>query len=67
VDLSGVSAIKADKTVLTLLTGGLEGVSAMQYLQARIKIKFVISTEYRIIHLLYRGMRNALLDTTQRY
>ena len=55
-DLSGVSAIKADKTVLTLLTGGLEGVSAMQYLQDRIKIKFVISTEYRIIHLLYGGM-----------
>lgn len=56
VDLSGVSAIKADKTVLTLLTGGLEGVSAMQYLQARAKIKFVISTQYRIIHLLYNGM-----------
>lgn len=56
VDLSGVNAIKADKTVLTILTGGLEGVSAMQYLQDRIKIKFVISTEYRIIHLLYRGM-----------
>lgn len=55
VDL-GVSAIKADKTVLTLLTGGLEGVSAMQYLQARAKIKFVISTQYRIIHLLYNGM-----------
>lgn len=56
VDLSGVSAIKADKTVLTLLTGGLEGVSATQYLQARAKIKFVISTQYRILHLLYNGM-----------
>ena len=55
-DLSGVSAIKTDKTELTLLTGGLEGVSAMQYLQSRTRIKFVISTEYRIIHLLYSGM-----------
>jgi sugar/nucleoside kinase (ribokinase family) len=55
-NLSGVSAIKADKTELALLTGGLEGLPAMQYLQSRTGIKFVISTEYRIIHLLYRGM-----------
>jgi len=55
-DLSGVSAIKADKWELALLTGGLEGVPAMQYLQSRSRIKFVISTEYRIIHFLYNGM-----------
>ena len=55
-NLSGVSAIKADKTELALLTGGLEGLPAMQHLQSRTGIKFVISTEYRIIHLLYNGM-----------
>jgi sugar/nucleoside kinase (ribokinase family) len=55
-NLSGVSAIKADKTELALLTGGLEGLPAMQYLQSRTGIKFVISTEYRIIHLLYNRM-----------
>jgi sugar/nucleoside kinase (ribokinase family) len=55
-DLSGVSAIKADKTELTLLTGGLEGVPAMQYLQSRTGIEFVITTEYRVIHFLYSGM-----------
>jgi sugar/nucleoside kinase (ribokinase family) len=55
-DLSGVSAIKADKTELTVLTGGLEGLAAMQYLQSRTGIKFVISTEFRIIHFLSSGM-----------
>ncbi|HET7148224.1 MAG TPA: ribokinase [Candidatus Nitrosopolaris sp.] len=55
-DLSGVSAIKVDKTELALLTGGLEGLPAMQYLQSTTGIKFVISTEFRVIHLLYDGM-----------
>ena len=55
-DLSGVSAIKADKRELTLLAGGLEGVPAMQYLQSRTGVEFVISTEYRVIHFLCSGM-----------
>jgi sugar/nucleoside kinase (ribokinase family) len=55
-DLSGVSAIKTNKTELLVLTGGLEGVPAMQYLHSRIGIEFVISTEYHIIHFLYGGM-----------
>ena len=50
-DLSGANAIKTDQMELTLLTNGLTGVQAMQHLQARQGIDFVISTDYSRIHL----------------
>jgi sugar/nucleoside kinase (ribokinase family) len=52
-DLSGVTAIKVDNHEMTALTGGLQGLVAMQALQSR-GIEFVIHTEDRIIHLLHR-------------
>lgn len=51
-DVSGISAIKADPEELSALTGGRKGIEGMQFLHIRKGIKFVISTEYRIIHLL---------------
>lgn len=51
-DLSGISAIKVDPEELSALTGGRKGIEGMQFLHIRKGIKFVISTEYRIIHLL---------------
>jgi sugar/nucleoside kinase (ribokinase family) len=51
-DVSGISAIKVDPEELSALTGGRKGIEGMQFLHIRKGIKFVISTEYRIIHLL---------------
>ena len=55
-DVSGISAIKVDPEELFALTGGRKGIEGMQFLQTCKGIKFVISTEYRIIHLLYDKM-----------
>lgn len=50
-DLSGITAVKVDLQEMFALTG-LRGVEAMRELQSR-GVKFVVATEYRIIHLLY--------------
>jgi sugar/nucleoside kinase (ribokinase family) len=55
-DVSGISAIKVDPEELSALTGGRKGTEGMKFLQIRKGIKFVISTEYRIIRLLYNKM-----------
>jgi sugar/nucleoside kinase (ribokinase family) len=52
-DLSGITAIKADKQELAALSGGLEGVAAMKYLQSSKGVKFVIFTDGIFTHLLY--------------
>jgi sugar/nucleoside kinase (ribokinase family) len=51
-DLSGITAVKVDFQEMSALTGGLKGLEGMKNLQSR-GIKFVVSTEHRIIHLLY--------------
>lgn len=55
-DLSGITAIKADKEELAALTGGLGGLEGMQFLQSSKGVKFVISTEDKFIHLLHNEM-----------
>jgi sugar/nucleoside kinase (ribokinase family) len=55
-DLSGITAIKADKEELAALTGGLEGLEGMQFLQSIKSVKFVISTDDKFIHLLHNEM-----------
>ena len=55
-DISGISAIKVDPQELSALTGGRKGIEGMQFLQVYKGVKFVLSTEYRIIHLLYDKM-----------
>lgn len=51
-DLSGVTALKVDSQEMSALTGGLHGLEGMQALQAK-GVRFVVSTEHRVIHLLY--------------
>jgi sugar/nucleoside kinase (ribokinase family) len=55
-DLSGITAIKADKEELAALTGGLGGLEGMQFLQSSKGVRFVISTEDKFIHLLHNEM-----------
>jgi sugar/nucleoside kinase (ribokinase family) len=50
-DLSGITAIKVDSQEMAALTGGLRGREGMLALQSR-GIRFVVSTEHRIIHRL---------------
>ena len=50
-DLSGITAIKVDSQEISALTG-LQGLEGMQALQSK-GVKFVVSTEHRMIHLLY--------------
>jgi sugar/nucleoside kinase (ribokinase family) len=52
-DLSGITALKADKQELAALTGGLDGFAAMKFLQSSKGIKFVIFTDQTFTHLLY--------------
>jgi sugar/nucleoside kinase (ribokinase family) len=52
-NLSGITAIKVDKEELAALTGGIEGLTGMQSLQSTKGVKFVISTDHNVIHLLY--------------
>lgn len=51
-DLSGITAIKVDAQEMSALTSGLQGLEGMQALESR-GVKFVVSTEHRIIHLFY--------------
>lgn len=51
-NLSGITAVKVDSQEMLALTGGMHGVEGMQALQSR-GVEFVVSTEHRIIHLLY--------------
>jgi sugar/nucleoside kinase (ribokinase family) len=55
VDVSGITALKADRSELAALTGGLQGVDGMKSLQSR-GVEFVLATEHRIVHLLHRDM-----------
>lgn len=50
-DLHGITALKVDSQEISALTG-MHGLEGMRTLQSR-GIKFVVSTEHRIIHLLY--------------
>jgi sugar/nucleoside kinase (ribokinase family) len=59
-DVSGISAIKVDPEELSALTGGRKGIEGMQFLQTFKGIKFVISTEYQIIRLLYNKMHYSI-------
>ena len=54
-DLSGITAVKVDSQEMAALTVGLRGLEGMLALQSK-GVKFVVSTEYRIIHLLYEKM-----------
>ena len=54
-DLSGITALKVDSQEMAALTVGLRGREGMLALQSK-GVKFVVSTEYRIIHLLYEKM-----------
>ena len=54
-DLSGITAVKVDSQEMAALTVGLRGREGMLALQSK-GVKFVVSTEYRIIHLLYEKM-----------
>ena len=55
-DISGISAIKVDPQELSALASGRKGIEGMQFLQVCKGVKFVISTEYRIVRLLYNKM-----------
>lgn len=55
INLTGISAVKADTQELAALTGGLQGVEGMKALNAR-GVECVLTTEHRIIHMLYRDM-----------
>lgn len=54
-DLTGITAIKVDPWEMSALTSGLQGVEGMRALLSR-GVKFVVLTEYRIIHLFYEKM-----------
>jgi sugar/nucleoside kinase (ribokinase family) len=55
-DLSGITAIKVDREELAALTGGIEGLGGMQFLQATKGVEFVISTTHNVIHLLHNNV-----------
>jgi sugar/nucleoside kinase (ribokinase family) len=52
-DLSGITALKADKNELGALTKGLQGLAGMRLLQSTYGISFVISTEDTLIQFLH--------------
>ena len=52
-NLSGITAVKADLQELSALTGGRSRIEGMLALQAK-GIEFVVATEHRVIHLLYK-------------
>lgn len=51
-NLSGITALKADLQEMFAMTGGKSGVEGIQALQSK-GVEFVVATEHRIIHLLY--------------
>lgn len=55
IDVSGITAVKADGGELAALTGGLQGVDGMKSLQSK-GVEFVLATEHRIVHLLHKDM-----------
>ncbi len=54
-DLTGITAIKVDSQEMAALTAGLQGVDGMRELLSR-GVRFVVSTEHRVIHLYYEKM-----------
>lgn len=54
-DLSGITAIKVDPHEMSALTGSLQGMDGMEALLSK-GVRFVVSTEHRIIHLYYEKM-----------
>src|ERR687888_1966613 len=52
-DLSGITALKANKEELAALTGCIEGFAAMKFLQSSKGVKFVILTDRTFTHFLY--------------
>ena len=65
-NLHGITALKVDSQEISALTG-MHGLEGMQALQSR-GIKFVVSTEHHIIHLLYEKthywIKMPAIDTT---
>lgn len=55
IDLSGVTALKADREELSALTGGLQGIDGMKAVQSK-GVEFVLATEHRVVHLLHKDM-----------
>lgn len=54
VNLSGITALKADQEELAALTG-LDGIDGMKAVRSR-GVEFVLATEHRIVHLLHKDM-----------
>jgi sugar/nucleoside kinase (ribokinase family) len=50
-DISGITALKVDSQEMSALTG-LQGIEGMKAIQSK-GVNFVVSTEHRVIHLLY--------------
>ena len=54
IDLSGLTALKADQQELAALTG-LDGLEGMKAARSR-GVEFVLATEHRVVHLLHKDM-----------
>ncbi len=55
IDLSGIAAIKVDQQEMAALTGGLQDLEGMKFLQSK-GLQFVLATEHRLVHLLHKNM-----------
>ncbi|HEU5120373.1 MAG TPA: ribokinase, partial [Candidatus Nitrosocosmicus sp.] len=55
-DLTGVTAIKADEEELSALTGGVSSIDGMKILKKRFDIKFIISTYSNNILFLHKNI-----------
>ncbi len=55
IDLSGITAIKVDSQEMAAVTGGLQGMEGMRFIQSK-GVEFVLATEHRIVHLLHKDM-----------
>lgn len=55
-DISGVTAVKLDQVELKTMAEGLEGEAAMHRLRSKYDVRFVISTEKNIVHMLNKGV-----------
>lgn len=55
-DLTGVTAIKADEEELSALTGGVSSIDGMKILKKRFDIKFIISTNSNNILFLHKNI-----------
>lgn len=54
IDMSGITALKADQEELAALTG-LAGIDGMKAIRSK-GVEFVLATEHRIVHLLHKDM-----------